>query len=85
MREPDRVITKASCFLRGIHKTCFSNNNILAVCADHCEVKVYDIVNEDFRSIYVDDRHIDFIRGLAWYEDTLVSCGWDSSVFTHHV
>ncbi|CAG2064215.1 unnamed protein product, partial [Timema podura] len=34
---------------------------------------------------YSDDRHEDFVRGLAWNPKTeqLYSCGWDKKVLVH--
>lgn len=33
---------------------------------------------------YENDRHTDFVRGLAWADsNSLVSCGWDTSVHIH--
>jgi hypothetical protein len=32
-----------------------------------------------------DDRHDDFVRGLAWHprNESLYSCGWDKQVLAH--
>jgi hypothetical protein len=34
---------------------------------------------------YADDRHEDFVRGLAWHcrNEILYSCGWDKQVLAH--
>jgi WD40 repeat protein len=34
---------------------------------------------------YEDDRHDDFVRGLAWHprSENLYSCGWDKQVLEH--
>lgn len=34
---------------------------------------------------YEDDRHDDFVRGLAWHprSESLFSCGWDKQVLAH--
>lgn len=36
------------------------------------------------KSRYEDERHNDFIRGLAWKDgNTLFTCGWDKAVHEH--
>lgn len=54
----------------------------LAVTADDTLLKVVE-VRSGVVEVYKDDRHTDYVRGLAWKEDTLWSAGWDGKVFTH--
>ncbi|KAK3867426.1 hypothetical protein Pcinc_027121 [Petrolisthes cinctipes] len=56
----------------------------VAVCGNDSKVIVLDIVNKEIKKRYEDNRHTDFVRGLAWTDsNSLVSCGWDSSVHIH--
>lgn len=55
-----------------------------AVCGNDSRVVVADAVEGSLRLRYDDDRHKDFVRGLAWQDaDTLVSSGWDTAVVVH--
>jgi len=54
----------------------------LAVTADDTLLKVVE-VRSSVVEVYKDARHTDFVRGLAWKEDTLWSAGWDGKVLTH--
>lgn len=56
----------------------------LACCCDDTFVEVLDI-NRDFSSVYKNARHTDFVRGLAWYKDDLLSCSWDNTVLKHTI
>nr|CAD7197927.1 unnamed protein product [Timema douglasi] len=72
-------------FDRSIYRLRFAGHNpdLLAVCADNTQVKIFNC--ENGRLIYSDDRHEDFVRGLAWNPKTeqLYSCGWDKKVLVH--
>ncbi|XP_042232572.1 methylosome protein 50-like isoform X1 [Homarus americanus] len=58
----------------------------VAVCANDSKVVVIDIENEEIKHRYEDDRHSDFVRGLTWTDSTsLVTCGWDKSVYIHQL
>lgn len=70
---------------RRIFRMAFSNScPWLATCADDTYVCVSDVGNEEPTVIYKDDRHSDFVRGLAWNsKNDLISCAWDKKVFKH--
>jgi len=56
----------------------------LAVTADDNLLKVVEVRSGGgVVEVYKDERHTDFVRGLAWKEDTLWSAGWDGKVFSH--
>jgi len=56
----------------------------LAVTADDTLLKVVEVRSGGgVVEVYKDARHTDFVRGLAWKEDTLWSAGWDGKVFSH--
>lgn len=44
-------------------------------------------MNMIFSCSYNDDRHEDFVTGLAWHpiSHQLLSCGWDRQVFAHSI
>lgn len=59
-------------------------SNMIAACGDDSKVIVVDIEDELMKLRYEDDRHSDFVRGIAWKDaETLVTCGWDKNVYTH--
>lgn len=60
---------------------CFSPNQ-LAGCCDGNMVKMFDI-DRNLVTIYEDDRHQDFVRGLAWHQNKLLTCSWDNSILNH--
>ncbi|CAB4068268.1 WDR77 [Lepeophtheirus salmonis] len=68
-----------------IHRIVFSPTipDIFAVSADSYPVRIFDI--EGFKTIYKDERHEDFVRGLAWHPKNkdLWTCGWDRRVLSH--
>jgi len=56
----------------------------LAVTADDALLKVVEVRSSGgVVEVYKDERHTDFVRGLAWKGDTLWSAGWDGKVLTH--
>ncbi|XP_066951299.1 methylosome protein WDR77 isoform X2 [Macrobrachium rosenbergii] len=72
-------------FERPIFRMCENpfRPNLIAVCADDSKVLVVD-VQDTLKTKYEDDRHSDFVRGMAWKDtDTLVTCGWDKKVYFH--
>lgn len=55
-----------------------------AVCGNDSRVVVVDAAEGSLRLRYEDNHHTDFVRGLAWQDaDTLITCGWDTSVLVH--
>lgn len=60
---------------------CFSPNQ-LAGCCDGNVVKIFD-TDKSLATIYEDDRHRDFVRGLAWQQNKLLTCSWDNTVLHH--
>lgn len=87
IRQLKEPLGLACCFTRPIHRLRFAHHRpeLLAVCADDSKVKVLDCTASALNVIYEDDRHNDFVRGLAWHSrsDSLYSCGWDKQVLAH--
>ncbi|XP_033340350.2 methylosome protein WDR77 [Megalopta genalis] len=84
----DSVLQESKIFSKSVHKVLFNPNpersEELACCCDDILVQVLDI-NRNLSSIYENERHIDFVRGLAWYKDELFSCSWDNTVNKHTI
>ncbi|XP_076125273.1 methylosome protein WDR77 [Alosa pseudoharengus] len=72
---------------RRVTSLAFSSHSspLLASTSDDCTVAV---VNAEFREIFRDRRHQDFVRGLCWATDgldTLTTVGWDHQVLHHNI
>ncbi|XP_078040859.1 methylosome protein WDR77 [Augochlora pura] len=84
----DSVLQESKIFSKSLHKVLFNPNpersGELACCCDDTLVQVLDI-NSNLSSIYENERHTDFVRGLAWYKDELFSCSWDNTVNKHTI
>lgn len=87
-KSTDSALKNSRVFSRSVHKLLFNPNpersEELACCADDTIVRVVDI-NKKFSSIYEDGSHRDFVRGLAWYKNELISCSWDNAVNKHTI
>ncbi|XP_066514962.1 methylosome protein 50 [Hoplias malabaricus] len=58
---------------------------LLASVSDDCSVAV---VNAQFREMYRDTRHQDFVRGVCWVpggSNVLTTAGWDHQVLQHSI
>ncbi|XP_054013340.1 methylosome protein 50-like isoform X1 [Hylaeus anthracinus] len=89
VRKPHAPVLQEACiFPRSIQKLLFNPNpersEELAGCCDDTLVQVLDIKN-NFSSVYKNEDHTDFVRGLSWYKDKLFSCSWDSTVLKHTI
>ncbi|XP_077265189.1 methylosome protein WDR77 [Temnothorax americanus] len=73
---------------RSVHKLLFNPNperkEQLACCSDSTSVKIFD-AHREMLQLFEDNRHCDFVRGLAWCKDDLYSCSWDGNVIKHIV
>ena len=82
------ALQESCIFPRSVHKLLFNPNpersEELACCCDDTIVEVLDI-NKEFSSVYKNEGHADFVRGLAWYKDELISCSWDNTVVKHAI
>ncbi|XP_068910695.1 methylosome protein WDR77-like [Tenebrio molitor] len=81
-REPREFISVASCNCE-IYRIVFDDSNRLAVCGDLNKVLVFKCEDEILNSAYCNDKHCGFVRGLAWHNETLYSCGFDKQVVKH--
>ncbi|XP_026671978.1 methylosome protein 50-like [Ceratina calcarata] len=82
-----KLLQESRVFPKPIHKLSFNPNSErweeLAVCCDDVTVVVLDM---NFSlSVYKDDRHNDFTRDFAWFNNNLYSCSWDNEVLQHVV
>ncbi|XP_012287432.1 methylosome protein 50 [Orussus abietinus] len=83
-RKPKASLEHQSVFPRGIHKLLFhpEKPHRLAGCCDDSIVKICD-TSKELAIVYKDDRHADFVRGLAWHNKDLITCSWDDTVLRH--
>ncbi|KAJ3663662.1 hypothetical protein Zmor_007895 [Zophobas morio] len=81
-REPKEFISVASCNCY-IYRIVFDDSNKLAVCGDLNKVLVFKCEDEILNNAYCNDKHCGIVRGLAWYNETLYSCGFDKQVVKH--
>ncbi|KAK2581316.1 hypothetical protein KPH14_008091 [Odynerus spinipes] len=88
IRNTDSILLESLVFSRPIHKLVFNPNpersEQIACCCDDVVIKILE-TNKNYNAIYEDDRHTDFVRGLAWYNDELLSCSWDDMVLKHTI
>ncbi|XP_067004033.2 methylosome protein WDR77 [Anabrus simplex] len=89
IRQANQKLSEVACFKRPLQRLQFDANGInhLAACSDDSLVRVLDCTDSASPSVcYTDDRHNDFVRGLAWHpkSNQLYSCGWDKQVLAHN-
>ncbi|KAF2905229.1 hypothetical protein ILUMI_00953 [Ignelater luminosus] len=82
IRQPNEVLCSHSCFNTRIHRSVFNNSGYLAVCGDTCELLILN-GNDNLNVIYKSSDHSGFVRGLAWFHETLYSCGFDKQIIKH--
>ncbi|XP_043463499.1 methylosome protein 50-like [Leptopilina heterotoma] len=84
IRNPNSEVSSNVLFDRAVYKLEFNPQipNQLAGCCDGNMVKMFDI-DRSLATIYEDDRHQDFVRGLAWYQNKLLTCSWDNNILNH--
>jgi len=68
------------------HKIEFNGPGQFALCCDSTQAQVFRIEgSSSMVQQYIDSRHTDYVRGLAWRSDKLYTCGWDHQVFCHDI
>lgn len=83
-REPKQFVSVANCFNNNcLHRIRFNATGDLAVCGDTNSVVVLDCKEQTLKSIYVSQHHSNVVRGLAWYNDALYTCGFDKKIVKH--
>lgn len=83
-----KALASFECFNRPIHKLTYNSDGILAACGDTHEIKVLEYKNNAFHTIYSDERHSYFVRGLSWHphrKSEMYSCGWDEQILYHSI
>jgi len=80
-------ISESVYFPRSIRRLLFNSNNPtqLAACCDSTEVKVFHVNSDKVKIIFENNTHSDFVRGLAWHKNDLITCSWDNTVKRHSV
>lgn len=82
IRQPKQFVDSHRCFEASIHHMAFNNLGYLAVCGDCTNVVVLNS-KDNMNVSYESKDHGAFVRGLAWFEDTLYSCGFDKKFIKH--
>ncbi|XP_046435347.1 methylosome protein 50 [Neodiprion fabricii] len=80
------VFQNPRAFSRGVYRLLFNpaRNDQFAGCCDSTEVKVFDTSN-NMEVIYENKNHRDFVRGLAWDQNCLLTASWDNTVLEHAI
>ncbi|KAL3284851.1 hypothetical protein HHI36_018990 [Cryptolaemus montrouzieri] len=77
-REPNAFVDVNHALESKIHRISFNpNSNQLAVCGDTNDVIILNCAQQTLRKVYDNKEHKGIVRGLAWNEDILFSCGFD--------
>lgn len=73
-------------FSRAVRKLLFNPDcsTQLAGCCDATEVKVFD-TSKTINNIFENNVHTDFVRGLAWHKNELLTCSWDNTIHRHSI
>ncbi|XP_014479983.1 PREDICTED: methylosome protein 50-like [Dinoponera quadriceps] len=83
VRQPDEPLFNSCLDTGSVWKVLFNpdrtRKNQLACCFDSTFVRVLDI-SKEMRVVMEDNKHTDYVRGLAWCEGDLFSCAWDDNV-----
>ncbi|XP_063979314.1 methylosome protein WDR77-like [Diachasmimorpha longicaudata] len=83
VRKPEQLVHKSLEFPRPIHRLKYHpRRNWLAGCCNDTTVKVLD-TSQHLSLLLENNSHTDFVRGLAWTKDELLTCGWDSTIQRH--
>lgn len=82
-REPKQFVTVYNCFDSGVHRMRFEDSGKLAVCGDTKDVVVLNCTENSLKPLYISQEHKEVVRGLAWYEGGLYSCGYDGKCLRH--
>ncbi|XP_067951280.1 methylosome protein WDR77-like [Watersipora subatra] len=85
MRGGTTPLKEANDHCRSIRRIVFcpSRSSWIATGGEDGVVSVlqYDLLNT--QSIYMSENHSDFVTGLVWNSEELISCSWDSTVQKH--
>ncbi|XP_015117051.1 methylosome protein 50 [Diachasma alloeum] len=83
VRKPEELVYKSLEFPRPIHRLKYHpKRNWLAGCCNDTTVKVLD-TSQQLSLLLENNSHTDFVRGLAWTKDELLTCSWDSTIQRH--
>ncbi|KAF5272728.1 hypothetical protein FQA39_LY07755 [Lamprigera yunnana] len=77
-RQFKEFVNSYHCFDGRIRRIRYNPSGYLAVCGDNTEVIV--LKGDNFDIIAKNNGHSEYVRDLAWFKDTLFSCGFDKKV-----
>lgn len=86
IRNTTNSVYELNQFSRGVHKIVFNPDcpSQLAGCCDSTDLKVFDL-SKNCANIFENNTHTDFVRGLAWYNNDLITCSWDNTILRHSI
>lgn len=82
-REPKQFVSVYNCFDNPIYRLKFNDSDKLAICGDNTDVIVLSCNESNLKTLYISHEHKDIVRGLAWCQDDLYSCGYDGKCLKH--
>lgn len=82
VRQPKEFLTYHHCFDSPIHRLKFNDLGNLAICGDRTEVMIFNC-EENFNLLHKANKHSSYVRGIAWLENVLYSCGFDKRIIKH--
>lgn len=83
IREPKEFLSVLNCSKYAIHRLKCNNSGQIAVCSDTNKVDILSTENGALKPLYSEEKHSNVVRGLAWHEKTLYSCGFNKEIFAH--
>ncbi|KAK5640060.1 hypothetical protein RI129_010871 [Pyrocoelia pectoralis] len=84
IRQLKEFLANYHCFDSSIHRMKFNDSGNLAVCGGTTDVITFSC-EDNFQVIRNMNTHLSYVRGLAWFHDTLYSCGFDKQIIKHEL
>ncbi|XP_056648081.1 methylosome protein 50-like [Diorhabda sublineata] len=82
-REPKEFLSVLYCFSAPVNRICFKDSSNFAVCGDTNEVLIINSKTSNLDIVYRNEKHQGHVKGLAWYNDVLYSCGFKQTLIKH--
>ncbi|ESO85780.1 hypothetical protein LOTGIDRAFT_195693 [Lottia gigantea] len=70
---------------RLVHRLAFSPKkpNLLASISEDCRTVIMSIDDNIIKPLYNEIKHTDYVHGISWYNEDIITCAWDSNVVRH--
>ncbi|KAG5870956.1 hypothetical protein JTB14_037381 [Gonioctena quinquepunctata] len=82
-REPNDFVSTHHCFNAKINRTGFNGSTEFAVCGDTRHVLIVNCEGGNLKMTYENDSHSGHVKGLAWHQGTLYTCGFGKCLVKH--